>query len=635
MQSKKFLVIGTAGHIDHGKTSLIKALTGVDTDRWEEEKRRGMTIDLGFARLQLPNGILAGIVDVPGHEKFIKNMLAGAHGIDIVLFVVAADEGVMPQTKEHLTVCQMLGTKRGIVVLTKKDLVDEEWLELVKEEVKEFLKGSFLENAPVVAVSSKTGEGIEELVSLIERIAQEVEPKSSEGIVRLPVDRSFTVKGFGTVVTGTLLSGKLKVGDSVEILPSGKKIKVRGIQVHGEAVDSAVAGQRTAVNLSEISKEEVERGDLLATPGYLEPSNLVDVEITLSKDADMVIQSGHKVHFHHLTSEVEGEIYLIDKDELLPGETAFAQVRLSSPVVAVFGDRFVVRNYSPARVIGGGWIVDPLPGRKFRRRFRKEWFKKLSPLASENLEEKLLHLLSLYPGKLSSRDFVQRLGISEDEAERIVSSLEEKGEIIVSQGFIYPSAYLESLKEELISVVKEFHNRYPVLEGVNRESLRTKVGVTSELLEKLTGSLIKEGFLEEVGAYVKLKDFEPGERGIFKEAVPRIESLIRDSGFTPPQIKEISKLLSYSEDVVQAALSYLVERKGFRKFGDFVISPEAFSEMLSVLRRHFSKKETLSVGEFKDYLGVSRKFAIPLLEYLDREGYTERKGNDRVRGEKL
>ena len=398
MQSKKFLVVGTAGHIDHGKTTLIKALTGIDTDRWEEEKRRGMTIDLGFAHLELPNGVLIGIVDVPGHEKFIKNMLAGAHGIDFVLFVIAADEGVMPQTREHLTVCEVLGTKRGIVVLTKKDVVDEEWLELVKEDVKEFLKGTFLEGAPIIPVSSKTGEGLKELLEEMDKLAAKVEPKSSKGIFRLPVDRSFTVKGFGTVVTGTLLSGKIKTGDTVEVLPEGKEVKVRSVQVHGKSVEEAFAGQRTALNLLGVSKEEVGRGNLVATPGYLKPSPLVDVELTLSKEADLILQSGHKVHFHHLTKEVEGEVYLIDRDELLPGETALAQVRLKEEVVPVYGDRFVIRNYSPARVIGGGRILNPLPFKKFRRRFKGEFLEFLKALKEKSVKEIVVSYVEKFPG---------------------------------------------------------------------------------------------------------------------------------------------------------------------------------------------------------------------------------------------
>ncbi len=635
MRSKKFLVVGTAGHIDHGKTTLIKALTGIDTDRWEEEKKRGMTIDLGFAHLKLPNGTLIGIVDVPGHEKFIKNMLAGAHGLDLVLFVVAADEGIMPQTEEHLTVCQVLGTKKGIVVLTKKDLVDEEWLELVKEEVKEFTKGTFLEEAPVIPVSSKTGEGIGELLKALEKLSEEVEPRSSEGILRLPVDRSFTVKGFGTVITGTLLSGKVKVGDEIEILPKGLKTKVRGIQVHGKPVEEAFAGQRTAVNLASVSKEEVKRGDLLSTPGYLKPTKMVDAVLELSKNASVIVESGFKVHFHHLTSETEGEVYLIDREELLPGESALVQIRLRDEVVPVYGDRFVVRNYSPARVIGGGWIVNPLPERKFRRRFREKYLEFIEPLVKGKKEGLIFHLVLKFPGLLTEKDFVQRLGLTPEEAKKLVEEAVERGEIFVSDGKLYPSNYLGQVRKELIEAVEEFHRRYPVAPGINRESLRSSLKLPGELFSLVVSELIGKGVLEEEGSYLRMKGFKPKAEGEFKEIVEKLESASREGGFTPPSLKEFSKSTGIPEDKVYMAASYLVREKGYHRIGDFLFSPQSFERIEEILKEHFNRKETLSVSEFKDYLNISRKFAIPILEYLDSLGLTERKGNERVRGRAL
>ena len=634
MQSKKFLVVGTAGHIDHGKTSLIKALTGVDTDRWEEEKKRGMTIDLGFAHLELPSGVLAGIVDVPGHEKFIKNMLAGAHGLDLVLFIVAADEGIMPQTKEHLTVCRSLGTKKGIVVLTKKDLVDEEWLELVKEEVKEFVKGSFLEGAPIIAVSAKTGEGIEELIKELDRIALETKPKESRGILRLPVDRSFTVKGFGTVVTGTLLSGRVKTGDEVEALPQGKRVKVRGIQVHGEKVSEAVAGQRTALNLSDIKKEEIGRGDLIATPGYLRPTDAVDVLVELAKDAEVIVTSGFKLHFHHLTSEAEGELYLIDREELLPGERALAQIRLKGKVVPVYGDRFVIRNYSPATVIGGGKILDPLPHRRFRRRFREEFEGKLKGILKGSLEEKALaHLKVKEP--LTAKELVQLLNLSPEEAKELSEKLVEKGLAVKAGGELYTVKKLKELKERVLNLLKESHDQTPIAEGVTREELKSKLKESKELIEKAVKELLSEGKVEEAGGFLRLKGFEPKEEGVYKELVPKVEKLIREGGFTPPTVKEMAQITGAGEERINTVASYLVRRKGYHRVGELLISPESFEKIRALLKEHFSKKEELSVGEFKDYLGVSRKFAIPLLEYLDSLKLTARRGNERIRGEEL
>ncbi len=635
MQSKKFLVVGTAGHIDHGKTTLIKALTGIDTDRWEKEKKRGMTIDLGFAHLELPNGTLIGIVDVPGHEKFIKNMLAGAHGLDLVLFVIAADEGIMPQTEEHLTVCQVLGTKKGVVVLTKKDLVDEEWLELVKEEVKEFTKGTFLEGAPIIPVSSKTGEGIGELLKTLEGLSEEVEPRSSEGILRLPVDRSFTVKGFGTVITGTLLSGKVSVGDEVEILPKGLKTKVRGIQVHGKPVDMAFAGQRTAVNLASVSKEEVKRGDLLSTPGYLKPTKMVDAVLELSRNASVIVESGFKVHFHHLTSETEGEIYLIDKEELLPGESALVQIRLRDPVVPVYGDRFVVRNYSPARVIGGGWIVNPLPERKFRRRFREVYLSFLEPLIGENSQEQLFHLVFRFPGQLTEEELVQRLGLTPQKAKDLVEEAVKEGKLLKFEGKLYPPDYLKEVREKVVKVVEDYHRKFPVAPGINRESLRSSLKLPGELFNSVIENLITEGILEEDGSHLRLSSFKPKAEGEFKGIVERLETASREGRFTPPSLKEFSRSGGIPEEKVYMAASYLVREKGYHRIGDFLFSPENFERIREILKEHFSRKETLSVSEFKDYLNISRKFAIPVLEYLDSLGLTERRRNERVKGRKL
>ncbi|SMP14310.1 selenocysteine-specific elongation factor [Desulfurobacterium pacificum] len=633
MQSKKFIVIGTAGHIDHGKTTLIKALTGIDTDRWEEEKKRGMTIDIGFANLELPSGIFAGIVDVPGHEKFIKNMLAGASGIDLVLFVIAADEGVMPQTKEHLTVCQTLGTKKGIIVLTKKDTVDEEWLELVKEDVKDFVKGTFLENAPLIAVSSKTDEGIKELVKEIDRIAQTVEPKTTEGILRLPVDRSFTVKGFGTVITGTLLSGKVKVGDTVEILPEGRTVKVRNIQVHGKNREEALAGQRTALNLSDVSKEDVERGDVIATPGYLKPTKIVDVELSLSKDADVIVQPGHKIHFHHLTKETEGEVFLIDKDELLPGESALAQIRLKEEIVPVYDDRFVIRNYSPARVIGGGKIVFPLPERKFRRKFRKEKTAFLKKLTEGSEKEKAIHLIKTFPGKLTDKSLTQLLNIPPEKAQKLIKELTDSGTITISDKKLYPAEFKEKLKEQILTALSQHHKKFPISEGINRESLKTSLSAPPEMFSQAISELLKEGKIEEIGAVLKLKGFTPHHEGTpFESKVEKIVEVVRNSRFTPPEVKELAKEIEIPEEEANLIASYLQLQKGFVKIGEHLFSPEAMKEIVSILKNHFKNKETLTVGEFKDYLNVSRKFAIPLLEFLDSKGITVRKGNERVAG---
>ncbi len=630
----KFVILGTAGHIDHGKTSLIKKLTGVDTDRWEEEKRRGMTIDIGFAKLQLPDGKVIGVIDVPGHEKFIKNMLAGAHGIDIVLLVIAADEGVMPQTQEHIAVCEALGVKGGIVALTKTDLVDEEWLELVREDVENFMKGTPFEGAPIIPVSSKTGEGIDKLISEIAKLVERVKPKSQKGIFRLPVDRSFSVKGFGTVVTGTVLSGKVSVGEAVSIYPEGRVVKVRGIQTHDVPVDSVFAGQRAALNLSEVSKEEVRRGDLISVPGILKGTNIVDVKLNLSGDSQFSVVSGQRVHFHHLTSEVEGEVFLIDKEELLPGETCFAQVRLSGKVVPVFGDRFVIRNYSPAVVIGGGEVLDPLPERKFRKKFAKEWQRKLSIFESGS-KEKILEFLVENSGTngFELGMVIQRIGISPEDVDEFVKSCKN---LILAGNRIFSRSVINSLVERSFSIISKFHKEFPLLPGINKESLRTKLGVSEDLFSLVFKEIISSGKFVEREGIVREKEFEPYVKGTkFESLFKKVKKAIEDAEFRPPEVKELHKILNISEDDVSLIVSYLTSVEGFIKIGDFLFSPESIERIKGILCSHFSSKRTLSIGEFKNYLSVTRKHVIPILEYLDREGVLVRSKNERTKGEKL
>ncbi len=631
---KKFVILGTAGHIDHGKTSLVKKLTGVDTDRWEEEKKRGMTIDIGFAKLQLPGNKVVGIVDVPGHEKFIKNMLAGAHGIDIVLLVIAADEGVMPQTREHVLVCEALGVKGGIIALTKKDLVDEEWLELVKEDVKDFIKGTSFEGAPVVPVSSKTEEGIDILVSEIEKLAEKVKPKSETGLFRLPVDRSFSVKGFGTVVTGTVLSGKVKVGDSVSIYPGGRKVKVRGIQTHEVPVEVAFAGQRAALNLSEVSKEEVKRGDLISVPGMLTPTKIVDVKLTLSSDSPFTISSGKRVHFHHLTSEVEGEVFLIGKEELLPGESGFAQLKLSKEVVPIHGDRFVIRSYSPTRVIGGGKILDPLPGKRFRKKFSKFWMEKLSAFESEN-KEKILDFIVKSSGisGFEKQEIVQRIDIHPDDVEAFLRSC--KG-IKISGDRLYSTQVVNHLVERSFSMIDEFHKRFPLLPGINKESLRTMLDVSNELFALVLDEILKSpNYVEEEGI-LKKKGFKPYVKGTkYEDLYKKVKATVESAGFKPPDAREICRIVKASEDEANLVISYLLSYEGFERVGDFIFSPKAIKDVKSILCSHFSKKSTLSIRELKEYLSLTRKHVIPLLEYLDRKGFLIRSNDERIRGEKL
>ncbi|MEO2065211.1 MAG: SelB C-terminal domain-containing protein, partial [Desulfurobacteriaceae bacterium] len=403
---------------------------------------------------------------------------------------------------------------------------------------------------------------------------------------------------------------------------------------HGEKVEEAVAGQRTALNLSDVKKEEVTRGDLIATPGYLKPTNMVDVLVELSKDAEVIVTSGFKLHFHHLTSESEGELFLIDKDELLPGEKALAQVRLKDEVVPVYGDRFVIRNYSPATVIGGGEILDPLPHRKFRRRLREEFKGKLEKIIGGSLKERVLaHLRLKEP--LTTKELIQLLNLKPEEADEAVEALVSEGLVVKAGQEIYTMEKLEEIEKRVLELLERTHRETPIAEGLTLQEIKSKLKESKELIEMAVRELLKESKIEENQGFLRIKGFEPREEGVYKELVPKVEALICKGEFTPPSVKEIGKLVGTGEEKVNTIASYLVRRKGYHRIGELLISPESFNRVREILKRHFSKKETLSVGEFKDYLGVSRKFAIPLLEYLDSLGLTQRMESERVKGEKL
>ena len=560
-------------------------------------------------------------------------MLAGAQGIDAVLFVIAADEGIMPQTKEHLTVCQMLGVKKGIIAITKSDLVDDEWLELVMDDVKEFTKGTLLEDAPMIPVSSKTGKGLKELLTEIERTTKTVKPKESKGFLRLPVDRSFTIKGFGTVITGTVLSGRVNVGDKVEIYPSGLSTKVRNIQVHNQKVETSCAGTRTALNLSDIPKDKVKRGDLIGTAGIFEPSSMLDVLLKLSKDADTNLKSGARVLLHHLTSEIDAQVFLIGKDEISPGEECFAQLRLNKPTIAVFNDGFVIRNYSPSRVIGGGRILDPIVNQRFRKRFTDKWIEKLSILNGDNIEEKVMFILKTHNGIERKRLF-QLLNLDMDKANDLLSDLIERHEVFMIGKFIYPMSIIEDAKSAILSKLKVFHEEHPLLKGISKEHMRSKLklppDIFEDVLKKLNGKVVDENGI------ISLSSFKPHVEGTkFENAHKMIKDFIESRKFAAPDIKAICEYSELSEETASMIVSYLIDNEGFEKVGNFIYSPKAMREIRQILKTHFDKNEWLTVGELKNYLGITRKHVIPLLEYLDSKGELVREGNKRKMGNLL
>ncbi|SNR60195.1 selenocysteine-specific translation elongation factor [Desulfurobacterium atlanticum] len=614
---KKSVTIGTAGHIDHGKTSLVKRLTGVDTDRLKEEKERGMTIELGFAHMKLGDYLIS-IVDVPGHEKFIKNMVAGAQGIDGVLFVIAADEGVMPQTKEHLTVCEMLGIKKGIVVLTKVDMVDDEWLELVEEDVRDYLKGSFLENAPFVRVSSKTGEGFDILKEEILKLVKNIPENKEYSFPRLPVDRVFSVKGFGTVVTGTLSGGLIEEGEELSVYPSLKSLKVKGIQVAGEKVSKAYPGQRVALNVS-LSLNEIERGDILAPAGILDGSNLIDAVITFSKNMEP-FEKRKRIHFHYLTQMVEGEIVLIDKDVAEPASSSRVQIILDREIFPVYGDRFILRSITPSEVIGGGMILHPLERKRYRKKFKQEFVEKIKQL--EEGRKKALKVFVSQFEPLEVSKLPQFLNLYGENLNLFLKEVEEMGDIVRVGDFLYRRDSVDKVFRKALEFVSDFHKKYPVLEGINRETLKSFLNVDSALFEKV---ISESAELLSVSKYVKLKDFNPYLDETFKKIKEKVDTVLLREKFSPPSVEKLREEIGEPKDKFYALLEFL-QKNGYKMAGEFLIHPEIFDEIVEKLKS-FKATGSFKVAEFKDLLSISRKHAIPLLELLDREGITEREAD--------
>ena len=631
----KHLILGTAGHIDHGKTSLVKALTGIDTDRLKEEKARGITIELGFAHLDLPGGFELGIVDVPGHERFVRSMVAGVGGMDLVMLVIAADEGVMPQTREHLDICQLLGVKKGLVALTKIDMVDPDWLGLVTEEVRDYLAGSFLEAAPIVPISSRTGEGIDRLKDELARLAGEVEEKKGEGAFRLPVDRVFTITGFGTVVTGTLLSGEIGVGDEVEVLPAALPCRVRGIQTHGRKAEKGLAGQRVAVNLQGVEHTEVVRGDIVAPRGVYRPTRIVDARLNYLATAPRELKHRSTLRLHSATYEVPAKVILIDHDVLMPGESAYVQLRLAKPVLLLPGDPFVLRTYSPQATLAGGTVLDPNPLR--RRRRSTEALELLQALeAGEETDKiRLMVTASLLSG-LSFDEIVNRTGMSVKRIDAALGALLSAGELVqvVKEPRIFLSRQaFGTLKERLHTELQAYLKDNPMKEGMGKEELKSRIPKRSDL--RFFGPCLAS--LEKEGKAVAERDLVnlPGRKsGVAAEQVDLqagVESTLRSGGTEPPTIKEFCDALRCTEKVVLEHLNFLArEGKAVKVKSDIFYSPEPFATIREKLVAHLQKTGEITPPEFRELTGLSRKFMIPLLEFFDGEKLTIRVGDKRV-----
>lgn len=629
----KSVIVGTAGHIDHGKSALVQALTGTHPDRLAEEKRRGITIDLGFAFLDDAD-VRLGFVDVPGHERFVNNMLAGAAGIDVVLLVIAADEGIMPQTREHFDICRMLGVKRGVVALTKSDLVDADTAGMARMEVEDFLRGTFLENAEIVAVSAKSGSGLADLKRALRDAALASETRDPQRYLRLPIDRSFAMKGFGTVVTGTLISGSVASGDEVELFPGKEKLRVRGVQSGGRRVARATAGQRTAVNLAGIEHREIVRGMVLAAPGRFRATRRIDARLELLGGAPKLKQRA-RVHFHAGTSATVAEVTFYGKNELAPGSSALAQLRLQDELLLLAGDRFIMRQFSPVITIGGGVALDPLARRALRRDTGRVTF--LETLEHGRPAEILTAMTERSLTGLGREEIVARTGWTENEVRAAAElGLAGGGIKIVSEEslVVVGAAFFADVRKNLAAQVEAFRKANPLQPGISREALRVSLGrrVRPEAFRAVLAELAAEKKVEVQGETVKPAGAEVTLLPEEAKAKEQIESAFATAGLTVPGVKEVLASLAVEPRRAEKLLRILLLEKNLVRVSPELIFHRAalahLKERLSTYRK--GRGERISVPAFKELTGITRKYAIPLLEYLDRERVTRRAGDERV-----
>jgi len=628
----KHVVVGTAGHIDHGKTSLVKALTGIDTDRLPEEKARGITIDLGFAFLEEPGGLTIEIVDVPGHERFVKNMLAGVGGIDLAMLVIAADEGVMPQTREHLAICSLLHIKAGLIALTKADLVEPDWLELVREDVAGSVRDTFLAGAPILPVSAKTGQGLDDLRAALRALAEAVPQRGTDQLPRLPIDRVFTVKGFGTVVTGTLTAGALGVDDRVEVYPRKTEAKIRGLQTHSHPVTSARAGQRTAVNLQGLERAAIARGDVVGLPGTLVPSLLVDGTLELLKDAPRPLRSRARVRFHVGTSEIMARALLLDRTELAPGETSFARFRLEGPLVARPGDRFVVRSYSPVVTIGGGTLLDVDPPR-FKRK-GPALVAHLTLLQAGNpeavLEEHVRHMgaAGVRLGTLAGR-----VPFGPAQLRGLLDALQAAGRVIAvdRDWFIHPDSFAR-LRTLVVDALGAFHHASPLKPGMSREELRSRAGGADErVFAFLLSSLGVDGTVKTERDKVRLASHEVRLSPEQQRIIDHLEGDFLRAEAAPPSAEEALGRAGLGGDEEHELFQVLVQAgKLVRVKESLFFHARALDTIQTKLVALLRERKEIGPADIKDLLGISRKYAIPLLEFFDQRRVTARVGERRV-----
>lgn len=627
------IIIGTAGHVDHGKTCLIRALTGIETDRLREEKKRGITIELGFAYLDLPDGSRAGIIDVPGHEKFVRNMLAGAGGIDLALLIVAADEGVMPQTVEHLGILSLLEIQHGIIVMTKTDMVDDDWREMVAEDIRQQVQGTFLEDAPLMQVSSYTGEGIEALRQEIFRQVEQLGGKKLSTPFRIPVDRVFSMEGFGTVITGTMIEGQLSEGEEVMLYPGKKPGKVRNIQVHSQNVDTAYAGQRVAVNFSNLKKADIQRGDVVASPGTMHTTMMVDVRLNMLKDAARAIKNTSRLHFYHGSREVLCKAVLLEGDALEAGQSGYAQLRLEEEVAVKAGDHFVVRFYSPLETVGGGVVLDPCPFK--HKRGDEDVLEGLQVLEKGSLEEKIEQgIKEASPHYRPLRFVAVQFGAGGDEAKQAAERLAQAGKVArITEGLYLHQSFLETQGKRLSNILREYHTANPLKEGMKKEELRSRFLPQQE-------QAVADGLLAYYEQAERIK-FTNGMASLFKfkvkfdEEAARIteamEKIYKEAAYAPPATDEVLAQAGKDSKKCQQVHAALVGAGTLvRMDAQICFHREHYDRAVELICGKAREQGQITLAEVRDLLGTSRKFAIAILETLDREKVTKKVGDARV-----
>lgn len=632
----KQIILGTAGHIDHGKTSLIRALTGIETDRLKEEKQRGITIELGFASITLSDGNVVGIVDVPGHEKFVKNMVAGASGIDLVAMTIAADEGVMPQTREHMEICSLMGIKYGFIAMTKIDLVDEELMELALEDIRGFMKGTFLEDAPIVPLSSTTGEGLNLFRATLDKICSEIPERPFSPIFRLPVDRVFSMKGFGTVITGTLASGKVALGETIMVFPSMITSKVRGIQVHGQSVESVSAGTRTAINFQGLDRELVNRGDILSTPETLRPSYMVDAHLHYLSSNIKSAKARTRVRFHYGTSEIMGNVVLLDREELMPGDTASVQIRLEAPVCCVKGDRFVIRSYSPVKTIGGGDILNPVPRK--HKLFNQDIIQGLHFLAENEPEQSLSFFINQgsFLG-VSFADLRIMTNIADKKLETLLQKMLASRQVIQTDKdkriFVHGQVF-DQLCRAILVKLEQYHKENPLKESMSKQELKSKFrpfrDKDSKLFPLVMARLVKDGAVVQEANSIRLSTHQVALQVDLQAVKEKIARIYGESGLTPPFFRDVCSELSVDPKTGRDVLQMLIDEKRVIKTkDDLYFDTTAMVGLERLLVDFLSNSGEITTPQFKDMVQISRKYVIPLIEYFDSVNLTIRVGDTR------